>query len=65
MKTGRSSVMPIDWPASASVGGGPGGQVSIVLTRAAWFPGEKISASPTFSRPDSMRPATMRRVSKR
>src|SRR2546425_6124481 len=45
MKICSSSVMPVDWPAVASVGTGSTLKASIVLTVAVLFEGEKISRS--------------------
>ena len=58
------SVMPMLSPAVAEVFVGAF-QFSMLFTTPVLLPGEKTSVSPTFSEPASMRPAMMRRSSKR
>ena len=53
---------PVDQPASMSVRG-PVLKPSMLLMVLDLFEGENTTVSPTRTRPDSMRPATMRRSS--
>src|SRR3989449_2715869 len=63
MKICSSSVIPVDWPAVASVGTGSTLKASIVLTVADLLEGENTSRSPTLIRPAAMRPVMIRRAS--